>query len=385
MRPTSDSDGFYDTLPRVASFAALADPGRYVPLPEGWVIGTADIVGSTGHIAAGRYKTVNMIGAAVISSQINAGGGDVFPYVFGGDGASFAVAPDRAARSGETLGVMKRWAAEEFGVELRAALVPLADIRAAGPDVTVARYRAASGVDYAMFGGGGLSWAESRMKQGGFGVPQAPPGALPDLTGLSCRWSNARTRNGVILSLVIEPAPGVPPAVFADVTRRVIAVAEQLRRNGHPVPRKGPGLRWPPPGLTLEAHASRGRRSLALRRLQLLRDTLIAFVFFKTGLRAGDFDPVHYAATVSSNADYRKFDDGLKMTLDCDAATHGRIRALLEQARADGILRFGLVAQDEALITCFVPSITRDDHIHLIDGAAGGYAQAAAQIKAGAT
>lgn len=384
MNQGSDSDAFYCTLPRIASFGAMSDPDSYTPLPDGWAIGTADIVGSTGHIAAGRYKTVNMIGAAVISSQINASDGQAFPYVFGGDGTTFACGPGQAARSARILGVMKRWAAEEFGMELRVAQVPLADIRAAGHDVSVARFQAASGVDYAMFGGGGLSWSEARMKQGAFGIPAAAPGAVPDLTGLSCRWSNAKAQNGTILSVVVEPAPGVAPRAFANVARQVVAVAEQLRRAGHPVPPEGPRLRWPPPGLTLEAHASRGRMSLVRRKMQLLRDTLIAWVFFKTGLKAGEFDPVHYAATVSSNADYRKFDDGLKMTLDCDAVTQRRIEQILERARRDGILQFGLFAQDEALITCFVPSITQDNHIHLIDGASGGYTRAAAQIKGAA-
>ena len=76
------------------------------------------------------------------------------------------------------------------------------------------------------------------------------------------------------------------------------------------------------------------------------------------------------------------FDDGLKMTLDCDAETADRIRDVLESARARGILSFGMFAQDEAMMTCIVPSVMQGNHVHFIDGAAGGYAQAAAQIKA---
>ena len=73
------------------------------------------------------------------------------------------------------------------------------------------------------------------------------------------------------------------------------------------------------------------------------------------------------------------------MTLDCDESTFQKIEALLKQAEQEGVLRYGLVQQDEAMVTCFVPSITQDDHIHLIDGASGGYTRAAAQIKAIAT
>jgi hypothetical protein len=32
-------------------------------------------------------------------------------------------------------------------------------------------------------------------------------------------------------------------------------------------------------------------------------------------------------------------------------------------------------------MTCFVPSPTRSDHVHFIDGAMGGYAAAARAVK----
>ncbi|MDK3075619.1 DUF3095 domain-containing protein [Sedimentitalea sp. JM2-8] len=375
------NDTFYDTLPRVGSFAALAKPDVYTPLPNDWTIGAADIVGSTDQIAKGRYKTVNMVGAAVISSQINASGGKTFPYVFGGDGATFACDTEMAALSARALGVMKRWASEEFGLDLRVAQVPVADIRAAGRDVRVARFRASDSVDYGMFSGGGISWAESEMKRGRFALSAAPAGAIPDLTGLSCRWNNAKSRNGSILSVVIEPELPGPRDAFAAVASQVIALADTLERGGHPLPPDGPGVSWPPPGLDLDAHVSRGAGSLRKRKIQLLFGNLIAWLFFKSGVKAGAFDPAHYARMVSNNADFRKFDDGLKMTLDCDPDTIATIRSLLERAERDGILRFGLFEQAEAMMTCFVPSVTQDNHIHLVDGASGGYAQAAARLK----
>ncbi|MDU9003164.1 DUF3095 domain-containing protein [Sedimentitalea todarodis] len=377
----SKNTGFYEELPRIARFEALTDPASYTPIPDDWMIATADIVGSTELITDGKYKLVNMIGAAVISAHINASGGQAFPYVFGGDGATLAVDPARRAESARILGVLKRWADEEFGVSLRIAQVSVADVRAAGFDVSVARYQASGEIDYAMFSGGGVSWAEAKMKAGENALPAAPAGAVPDLEGLSCRWSNAAAKNGSILSVVVRPVPGRSGAEFDRVTHEIVQLAQRLSRSGHPLPPEGPGLQFPPPGLNLEAHVSRGKASLFRRRLELVVGNLIAWVFFKAGLKTGDFEPAHYKAMVSTNADFRKFDDGLKMTLDCDAETQRQIRAVLETAQADGILRFGLVEQDAAMITCFVPSIHQDDHIHLVDGASGGYARAAAQMK----
>jgi hypothetical protein len=35
------------------------------------------------------------------------------------------------------------------------------------------------------------------------------------------------------------------------------------------------------------------------------------------------------------------------------------------------------------MMTCIVPSVESDDHLHFLDGASGGYALAAKMMKAG--
>ncbi len=97
------SEAFYGGIPVFRGFASLMDPALYSPLPDDWSIGVADIVESTKAIAEARYKTVNMAGAAVIASVTNALEGREFPFVFGGDGASFAVSPDDLPRAREAL------------------------------------------------------------------------------------------------------------------------------------------------------------------------------------------------------------------------------------------------------------------------------------------
>lgn len=371
---------FYQHLTPRPDFAEMTRSARFAPLPDDWLVGATDIVDSTGLIADGRYKLVNTVGACAISALMNALDGRPFPFVFGGDGASFAVPGRDGDTVRRTLAVLRRWVGEEFAIPLRAALVPVADIRAAGHDVRVARFAASAGVDYAMFAGGGMAWVEARMKAGDIGVDPDRGDAVPDLAGLSCRWNNVKARNGMILSLLV--LPGARPEGFEEIAAQVVALAEGLDRGGHPVPEEGPSVQYPPPGLTLEAHVSRGRAPLWRRKLGLLWENLIAWGFFRSGLSAGGFDPVHYRATVGRNVDFRKFDDGLKMTLDCDAETGAQLEALLDRAEAQGLVRYGIHRQDEAQVTCIVPSVTQDDHVHFIDGASGGYTAAAARIKA---
>jgi len=373
------TQGYYANLPRTDDFDSLTDPKRYVPLPEDWVVGVADIVGSTDEITRGRYKIVNTVGAAVISAQINAANGAPLPFVFGGDGAGFAVWPTQRLAAERALDAVRRWAREEFGIELRVAMTRVCDVRAAGRDVRVARYAPNDEVDYAMFSGGGLAWAEEEMKAGKLSVPEGVAGDTPpDLAGLSCRWSNVKSERGAILSLVIEPQDGVPEECFAKIAEAVVAASGADPRGLHPVPRSGPSARFPPPGMTIEARVRQTGPYLVRLGALLVENALIWALMKTRGI--GNFDTKVYRAEVAQNADFRKFDDGLKMTLDCDAQTQSRIEGILRKAKAAGMVRFGMHAQSEAMMTCLVPSATQSNHMHFVDGAAGGYAQAAARL-----
>jgi hypothetical protein len=55
---------------------------------------------------------------------------------------------------------------------------------------------------------------------------------------------------------------------------------------------------------------------------------------------------------------------------------------VLADAAAAGTCRYGIHRQEAALMTCIVPSSLDRDHVHFVDGASGGYAMAAAMLKA---
>jgi len=379
---SQNQTAFYDRLPPETDFARLTDTARFHALPDDWLLGVADVKGSTALVAEGRYKTVNMAGAAVISAVMNAIGKRAFPFVFGGDGAGLACAPEYRPRVEHALAAVARWALAEFGIELRVALVPVAAARAAGHDVRVARFAVSEGADYAMFSGGGLLWAETQMKAGAFAVEMAPLGAVPDLTGLSCRWANMRSAQGAIVSMVIAAEPGAPLYRVNQVFAQVIEIAQTLARGGHPAPVTGMEARRAPQSVTLEAHAARGAGSLAAARCKAVFEALVYWVLYKLKLKLAGFDPRHYARTVAANADFRKLDDGLKMTLDCDAETQAKLETVLSRAADEGLIRYGIATQQEAMMTCIVPSPLTDDHLHFVDGASGGYTKAASHMKA---
>ena len=111
MTTPDGTDIFYGAIPVFRGFGSLMDPAMYSPLPDDWTVGVADIVESTKAIANQRYKAVNMAGAAVIAAVTNALDGREFPFVFGGDGASFAVSPGDLARARDALAATAAWVA----------------------------------------------------------------------------------------------------------------------------------------------------------------------------------------------------------------------------------------------------------------------------------
>ena len=381
MTTPSGSDTFYGRIPVFRGFSSLMDPALYSALPDDWSIGVADIVESTKAIAEARYKAVNMAGASVIAAVANALEGREFPFVFGGDGASFAVSPDDLARTRDALAATAIWVEESLNLVMRVALVPVAAVRAQGFDVRVARFGPSPNLSYAMFSGGGLGWAETAMKRGEFAVPAASPGTQPDLTGLSCRFEEIPSVRGLILSVLVVPARGADPLAFRKLIEDVISLVERSPDAGRPVPPGGPPLRWPPAGADFEARAARGG-SLLKRRAAVLTFTLFAYLIMRFGISVGGFVPKTYVRQVVENSDFRKYDDGLRMILDCTPELEAALTRRLTLAASAGVVRYGLHRQDAAMMTCFTPSALRSDHVHFIDGARGGYASAATALKA---
>ena len=381
MTTPGGSETFYGSIPVFRGFTKLMDPALYSPLPADWSIGVADIVESTKAIAEARYKAVNMAGAAVVAAVTNALDGREFPFVFGGDGASFAVAPHDLERARDALAATATWVREDLDLAMRVALVPVAAVRAQGLDVRVARFGPSTNLSYAMFSGGGLGWAETAMKRGEFAVEVAPSGTQPDLTGLSCRFEEIPSARGLILSVLVLPTRGGDSGAFRKLIEDIIALVERSPDAGRPVPPGGPALRWPPAGLEFEARAQRGG-PLFKRRAAVLAHTLFVYIIMRYGISVGGFVPKTYVQQVVENSDFRKYDDGLRMILDCSPELERALTQRLSQAASAGIARYGLHRQDAAMMTCFTPSALRSDHVHFIDGARGGYASAATALKA---
>ncbi len=378
---SAEDKTFLSSLPQFAEFDGIADFSNYTPLPEGWALAMADIVDSTGAIAAGKYRSVNMAGASVITAILNALDQLDLPFVFGGDGAFVAVPPGGTEAAREALSRVRKWVEREFNLDMRAAVVPVDVIRAAGFDVRVALFRASSEVAYAMFAGDGARWAEDEMKKGAFRIDKAPEGAEPNLHGLSCRWNPVAAKKGQIVSIIAVPGAAGYGSQFRALVSDVLELIGENDRAGHPVPPEGPQPNFTFKGYEAKMLAQPSQFRRAASRVGIAAMSLLLIVLRRLNVKLGSFDIRLYARDLAQNTDFRKFDDALKMTVDLDTRQLESLEARLEQAAREGICYFGLHTQNDALVTCIVPSPMRRDHMHFVDGAAGGYAEAADRLK----
>ena len=344
----------------------------------------ADIEGSTKAIGEGRYKDVNMMGAGCIAAILNVTRGYEIPYVFGGDGATLAIPKEALRRVKDALLGAQDISRIQFDLNLRIGAVPIEDIRDSGLDVLVAKYQLSKGNYLAMFTGGGIEQVDQLIKNG-------PPAKKyrflakdtihknADLSGLSCRWDPLKSRNGQILSLLVQAQPGHKQSLQAIYDKVIVGINEILGidvKSAKPVHQDNMHFSWPPKGLRSEIMAT-GRSAFSL-----YKESFIQWVLEKLNLSAGGYNAPIYRQELHANSDYQRFDDMLRLVLDCTEKQINEIDAFLSALNHKEEVIYGIHTADSALMTCLVFNLSQSEHVHFIDGADGGFALAATQLKA---
>jgi hypothetical protein len=383
------SNQFYAEIPAFDDFPGIADNDNYRVASDDWHVIIADVKGSTQAIADGRYKDVNMIGAACITAVLNISQKHSIPYVFGGDGATLMVPPSDVESAARVLLGVRDLASERFNLNLRVGIVAVAEIhRQAGPRVKVAKYRLSPGNELGVFSGGGMGLAEQWIKAGDYLLEESYPDNDPDLSGLSCRWEPLASQNGVMLSALMQ-ARAADVAANADLYRQLIAQIDAItetdndrRDAGNPICDANMKFRWPPRGLRAEIDATVGKRNRSWYALGLYLNSLLQWVLDRFDISAGGYRGRSYRNELRDNTDYRRFDDTLRILVDCGAAQGDAIEALLESHAQQGNLRYGVHRSDSALMTCLVFNLDKGEHIHFVDGSDGGFTAAAKNMKA---
>ncbi len=381
-------DRFYAELAPFDRFTDFADVSAYDPVPDDWLVLCADVRGSTHAIEEGRYKDVNLIGAACITAVLNVSGDVEVPFVFGGDGAVIVVPPVLRAAAQVELVALQEMARTKFDLDLRVGVVPVEDLRQRKMDVAVRKYQLSEGNFLAMFSGGGIELAEKLLKSEDADNPyvlKPDAGAgPPSLDGLSCRWEPLKPQGGVMLTMMVK----AKSSSAAQEKQTMGAVLEALweilgtgTRQASPARPDTMKFRWPPRNAWKEALVTSGSRFPVGAYLGVLLTSLVQVWCHVLGKKVANYDGATYGDELRANTDFRKYDDMLRMVLDVTEVQADDIDAYLRQRFEAGEVVYGIHRAKSALMTCVVFSLQQGEHIHFVDGAEGGFAMAAVDLK----
>jgi Protein of unknown function (DUF3095) len=381
---------FYRDLPALESFAEAIETDRHAQVPADWWIVIADVIGSTKAIEAGAYKKVNTVGVACIAAVVNVDRSVDMPFVFGGDGATFAVPDALRERAIPALREAQRLSRENFDLSLRVGLVRVSDLLDKGLSVRLAKVRLSPNVTQPTFSGSGWEEAERMVKdpqaQGVLRVQEDEGPREGSFEGFECRWQGVPSFSDHKLALLVAAVSSdaeVNLATYRKLSDKIAQIYGEIS-NYHPLRAEHMRLSFNPRQLGHEWRVRSSRLSLWGRVKYFARMVLLNLAGVYLFARKMDTKTVrwsHYIDELVENSDVRKFDGMLRMVMDGSEAQYRDLHDYLEGQHRERRLVYGMHKSSEALLTCIVFSYN-GNHVHFVDGSDGGYALAAGGLKA---
>lgn len=382
-------DDFYQKIKPSSSFQTTFEGSNFEKVPEDWFVLITDIAGSTVAIEEGRYKDVNTAGGLTAIAVANVYGHMDFPFVFGGDGVTFLLPinllfPIRSAIA-DTIHQVKL----NFGLELKAGIVPVQELYAAGASLFVSKFKASEHYVQCSIFGEGLVLAEKWIKEQkdeSFIVRETEKIIPADFTGFTCRWKDIPSERGEIVSLIVKPISKDFDESSKIIHRVLNFIKSEFGEEGeyHPLGLETLSL---DDGAYLrkEAEVKSGKKSglkFFFTHLQIKIERAVMNLAIRFGLPIKSF---HYNLKNLKeyqimSADFRKFDGTLKMVIDGTKIHRLALESFLDHLTDDGKIEYGIYMSNRSLMTCIL-KVGMSQEVHFVDGADGGFAMAAKMLK----
>lgn len=389
MLESHDSINFYRNLPSIPSFSEATEGRLHADVPSDWWIVIADVIGSTKAIETGAYKNVNTVGVACIAAVVNVDRTIDLPFIFGGDGATFAVPNTLREPVIVALRAAQKLARESFGLDLRVGLIQVSELIKENYWVKLGKVRMSQYITQPVLSGRGWEEAERRVKAlNGHGIIRVNEfeGEINgSFEGFECRWQNVPSFQDHKLSLLVTAISAEADVNFATY-QRVLHTIQSIYGDVaqyHPLRETRMQLTFNPRQLSHEwrvrsAHLNIKKRIAYF--LNLLFLNAAGRYIFSRKLDTKAVNWSQYKSDLVENSDFRKFDGMLRMVIDGKNTQAAALQSYLESEYRQGKLVYGMYKSREALLTCIVESYN-GKHLHFVDGSDGGYALAAKALK----
>ena len=372
---------FYQNLPTLhyPLDQLLEGSQHFVQVPESWYVIVTDVKNSTSAVEDGNHQMVNLIATGSIIAIVNIAQrtGATVPFFFGGDGATLLVPGEMMQASLDALNEHQQGVRENFGLALRVGQVAVADLLAERHSIRLAKLNLTSQLSVPIALGNGLNEAERRIKADQQSTESSAISEHTlDLTGMMCRWDKIKPPNqpGEILTLLINAAvdqkqgPALAHAVraiehtYGSLPQRIPVSVEKLRLKA--------SLRR----MAVESRTKHGRVRWPYVLSQWLLTGAGSLFYGKTSSSR------KYMQNLVLLSDTLSIDGRINTVISGTEDQRQRLLSELAQLEQDGLILYGSHVSDESIMSCYVRS-QRDEHLHFVDGAGGGYTQAAKELK----
>ncbi len=375
---------FYRNLPVTdKTFEELiSDQKNFEEVPPDWHIVVTDIRNSTGAYEKGKYFEMNIASASCIIIAMNIAKKErlEIPFIYGGDGASIIVPPDLLEETLEELSTLRKNVAKNFDISLRVGDVRVQEILDAGYHLVVAKYQVAKKYTQAVFLGPGLYEAE-KIIEGDARHETRKPGLSTklNLRGLQCRWDTIEPpkKKHEIVTIIVEAVDHQDHGnVYKKVLRRVDEIYGSFEER-HPVSHNKIKHAGDFHTLRLASYAKFGKLKLdyVLSQMFISRITKLLLKIEAPLIFHDDYTEELVTAT-----DTLKIDGSLKTIIAGNKKQREELVNYLETLEKKNEIFFGYHVSDSTTMTCYIHK-KDDEYINFLDGAGGGYVQAARMLK----
>ena len=377
---TSSNELFYSRLPanEIPLSELLVEEHLFYAIPDNWHVVITDVEKSTAAVKGGLHENINLVATGSMVAVLNIAykAGILIPSFFGGDGATFIIPPALLPGTVRALNTHRDNTLKNFSLNLRVGYLPVSGIYEQGHSLLVSKLRTSKSFVIPVLLGDGLSYAEKIIKGSSY-IPALLPAGNDelDLSGMQCRWDKIeppQPGDEVLTLLIIAREDKSQTFTFKQVIDQLDEIyGGQEKRKPISVPRLK--LKGTIQKLALEMRAKfRKYQPFYLARVWMT--SLVAPYYFKT--KRGK----NYLDQLVDMSDNLVIDGKINTVISGKESQRELLIAALSTLEESGSIFFGYHVSSESVLSCYVRSLD-ESHIHFVDGAGGGYTNAASMLK----
>ncbi len=379
MTPTNN-DLFYTRLPvnELTLSDLLTEDHLFYKIPENWFVVITDVKNSTPALKQGLHETVNLVATGSIVAVLNLAykANIAVPFFFGGDGATFIIPPSLLQATLHALNLHRDNTLSSFDLDLRVGSVPVAEIYDQSHELNISKLKTSVTFSIPVLLGYGLMYAEQKIKGPDYALnPIQITGDELDLSGMQCRWDRIKppAENYEVVSLLVIAKQGIKQAhAFKQVIDQVDRIyGAPQQRKPITVAKLKMKATWAKIGLEMKTKMGSFDLFYLLRNWST---ALMAPLYFRT--KKGKT----YLDSLVNMADTLVIDGKINTVMTGTAVQRAALQVALDKLEAEGSILYGLFVSNESVMSCYVRNM-QDRHVHFVDGAEGGYTNAAGILK----